>query len=142
MNMFNWQAVQGESVVTSRFWIYWAVTIPFTFIILGIWLAWLRRHAHAENEPIADQIAAISGANASQDNIIHDESDCAKPTTLWSRITGSGSKAKLESEEDGADSSKLQESGSDMAKTTSASPLERPEAIVRKRNTLIQGPRR
>lgn len=39
MSMFNWQANPGaasESVVSNNFWIYWAVAIPLTLIVIRL----------------------------------------------------------------------------------------------------------
>ncbi|CZR66397.1 uncharacterized protein PAC_16298 [Phialocephala subalpina] len=38
MTMFNWQAQNGQ-VLSSHFWIYWAVTVPVTLFVLLIWIA-------------------------------------------------------------------------------------------------------
>lgn len=40
MNMFNWFASDGDSVISERFWVYWTVTIPLTLITVGLWLGW------------------------------------------------------------------------------------------------------
>lgn len=40
---FNFQAGDGEDEISGRFWIYWAVTVPITVIIVGIWWVWERR---------------------------------------------------------------------------------------------------
>lgn len=49
MSMFDWQASSNngdgggaDSSVTlsSNFWIFWAVSIPLTFIVLGSWYIW------------------------------------------------------------------------------------------------------
>ena len=44
MSMFDWQA-NAESVLTSRFWIYWAVTIPLTLATICAWYLWISRKA-------------------------------------------------------------------------------------------------
>ena len=38
MSMFNWQAnaVGNESVVSGNFWIYWAVALPLTVVVIAI----------------------------------------------------------------------------------------------------------
>jgi hypothetical protein len=47
--LFNWRAVEGESLVDSRFWLYWAVTLPLTLVVIVIWGVWIkvmmRQHA-------------------------------------------------------------------------------------------------
>ena len=39
MPMFDWDATE-DRLVSRRFWIYWAVTVPLTAAVLVIWLAW------------------------------------------------------------------------------------------------------
>jgi hypothetical protein len=41
MTFFNFQ--NGDSSVSNHFWIYWAVTIPVTVIIVAIWYIWEKR---------------------------------------------------------------------------------------------------
>jgi len=55
MEMFNWQAPQGASVVSSRFWIYWAITVPLTLLVFSIWTVWIRI-----NDGKADQSTATA----------------------------------------------------------------------------------
>jgi hypothetical protein len=38
MQIFNWQAGQGDQVVSSYFRIYWAITTPLTTFVLIGWL--------------------------------------------------------------------------------------------------------
>lgn len=50
MSMFDWQDIgQGQDgdsidgkhpIVTSRFWVYWSVTVPLTITVLCLWRAW------------------------------------------------------------------------------------------------------
>jgi hypothetical protein len=49
MSMFNWQAAtqsgsssttDGVRVIVQSFWIYWAVSIPLTLIVLLGWRIW------------------------------------------------------------------------------------------------------
>jgi hypothetical protein len=44
MTMFNWEAAQGERVVSRYIWIYPVVMIPLTALVLGVW--WLYTLAH------------------------------------------------------------------------------------------------
>jgi hypothetical protein len=41
MPLFEWNGDPGTSVLSDRFWVYWAVTLPLTAVILFIWLTWL-----------------------------------------------------------------------------------------------------
>lgn len=43
MPLLNWQAPKGSTVVSHRFWVYWAVTVPLTIATILLWLAWFRR---------------------------------------------------------------------------------------------------
>jgi len=50
MSMFNWQASSqtsssvdvdnGAKVVVTDFWIYWAVSVPVTLVVLVGWRIW------------------------------------------------------------------------------------------------------
>ncbi|EJT99541.1 hypothetical protein DACRYDRAFT_117769 [Dacryopinax primogenitus] len=40
MPFFQWDAPIGEPVVATRFWIYWAVTLPLTLAVLLTWFLW------------------------------------------------------------------------------------------------------
>jgi hypothetical protein len=141
MNMFDWQAPPGQSLVTSRFWIYWAVTVPFTFIIFGIWLSWLGAHKHSQDEPFEERLAAISSDKLAPKRVIHHKSEPAKLTMLWKSLMRSAVKVKLESEEDGAEAIEL-EQVSNLATTTGAGQPGNSHPTIRKRNTFVQGPRR
>ena len=39
MTFFNFQN-SGAAVVSNQFWIYWAVDIPITVLIVGVWYVW------------------------------------------------------------------------------------------------------
>ena len=45
MPLFQWDAVGDSKVVSNRFWIYWAVTVPLTFLTLLVWVLWTKRQA-------------------------------------------------------------------------------------------------
>ena len=38
--VFNWDAGPNVSILSSRFWYYWATTLPLTAIVLLIWVFW------------------------------------------------------------------------------------------------------
>lgn len=44
MSMFDWQASSTPNttngVVVSNIWIYWAVSLPLTLVVLGGWRFW------------------------------------------------------------------------------------------------------
>lgn len=47
-------------MVSSRFWMYWAVALPLTIMVLVIWLLWIRTHKSTEDTPFEQSIAALS----------------------------------------------------------------------------------
>lgn len=49
MDMFKWDAKEDESVVSPRFWIFWAVAVPVTLVMLAGWSAWLVMHRRRED---------------------------------------------------------------------------------------------
>lgn len=38
--LFNWDAESWRDVPKSRFWFYWALTIPLTILTVAMWLIW------------------------------------------------------------------------------------------------------
>lgn len=42
MTFFNFQN-DGGTLVSSKFWIYWAFTLPITVVITAIWYMWEKR---------------------------------------------------------------------------------------------------
>ena len=40
--VFDWDAGTNQSIVSSRLWMYWAVTIPLTILTIVPWLLWTR----------------------------------------------------------------------------------------------------
>jgi hypothetical protein len=55
--MFNWHAADGSfseagsSSVVKSFWVYWAVTVPLTVVVITIWrLWWSRERRQFEHE--------------------------------------------------------------------------------------------
>ena len=37
MTMFNWNGQAGEALVSGYIWVYFAVTVPLTLLVIGIW---------------------------------------------------------------------------------------------------------
>jgi hypothetical protein len=55
MTFFNFQnSGSGEPSVSEQFWIYWAVTIPVTTIIVGVWYVWEKRREAIYNKEDMD----------------------------------------------------------------------------------------
>lgn len=50
MPLFDWTAKNGDNVTGDRFWIYWAVTVPLTVVVLALLFIWFRIHDQRESE--------------------------------------------------------------------------------------------
>ena len=46
MPLLDWRVPKGISVVSHRFWVYWAVTIPLTGAVLLLWSIWYLLSGH------------------------------------------------------------------------------------------------
>jgi hypothetical protein len=53
MTFFNFQN-SGAPSVSEQFWIYWAVTIPVTMIIVGVWYVWEKKREARYNKEDTD----------------------------------------------------------------------------------------
>jgi hypothetical protein len=42
MTMFNWQANNGEAVVSSHIWLYFVIAGLLTIAVIGIWVLWYK----------------------------------------------------------------------------------------------------
>jgi flagellar biosynthesis/type III secretory pathway M-ring protein FliF/YscJ len=43
MPLFDWPASTPSHIATtSNFWVYWAVTVPLTILVLAIWTVWIK----------------------------------------------------------------------------------------------------
>lgn len=50
--MFDWKAQPGASVVSHRFWIYWAFTVPITLLVFAGCMIWLREEKNRDQRHI------------------------------------------------------------------------------------------
>lgn len=53
MTFFNFQN-NTDPVVSNKFWIYWAVTVPVTMVITAIWYVWEKRRERKYNREDED----------------------------------------------------------------------------------------
>ena len=55
MPLFEWNAIGDSKIVSNRFWIYWAVTVPLTCLTLLFWVLWTKQQArmHRSSEKMA-----------------------------------------------------------------------------------------
>ena len=63
MPLFNWSADSGQDVLTNRFWVYWALTIPLTVVVMAIWWIWIGWRER--KNIVEDRRARESGGTAS-----------------------------------------------------------------------------
>ena len=42
MPVLNWDA-KSRDIATEHFWVYWAITIPLTFVVMSFSLLWMVR---------------------------------------------------------------------------------------------------
>jgi hypothetical protein len=50
MSTFDWQAKDGDSVVSTRIWVYCVIAVLLTLLVLGIWFAWYKWNQKKESE--------------------------------------------------------------------------------------------
>lgn len=43
MPLFDWGAERSDKLTNRRFWVYWAVTIPLTSLVIAVMLLWGHR---------------------------------------------------------------------------------------------------
>ncbi|KAI5860607.1 hypothetical protein GGS23DRAFT_599415 [Durotheca rogersii] len=58
MNLFNWEAGDGEPVVSHYIWVFIVFAVGFTAITLSVWIYLTRRHEKEERK-IADRYQAL-----------------------------------------------------------------------------------
>jgi len=71
MTFFNWQTSDSpsESHVSPLFWIYWAISIPFTALVLGSYWWWdhiQSKRAQREDELIEMQMIEMKRRSQNQ----------------------------------------------------------------------------
>lgn len=44
MNLFGFQPITKTITTSREIWVYWALTIPLTLVVLGLWILWLLIH--------------------------------------------------------------------------------------------------
>ena len=124
MGMFNWQASGTDPVLSSRFWIYWAVTLPLTLLVLSVWLSWL--HQHKSHEP--KSLQAVSNLQA--------RPKARSRSEIWHQLKSSLLRTQTKAEDDEADA---EADGQSHPRAEAGNPI---FAQPVRAETLMQGPRR
>jgi hypothetical protein len=74
MSMFSWQPFQSSSgspttthpagTISLAFWIYWAVSIPLTLVVLTTWAIWLQYRDRVRRRQIREMTAGLEKATS------------------------------------------------------------------------------
>jgi len=67
MPLFDWGAQSSSSIVTSHFWVYWAVTIPLTIstmIIIGMWIRLQEKKKKVISKEARDDVAGFENVES------------------------------------------------------------------------------
>jgi hypothetical protein len=56
MSMFDWQAKDGDAVVSRKFWIYVVVAVVLTCLVLTIWILWFKWAQKKYDKVLGDDI--------------------------------------------------------------------------------------
>ena len=134
MDMFDWQAPKSASVVSSRFWIYWAVTAPLTIVVVSIWFLWLRTHKKHEVDGQKDSTLAASSSNA-----IENPDPNAAGKQSWFRRQRARVLAKDE-EKHAIDAIRIMHRSFAVEPAESRVKSRTPTARIQRRGTVLAGP--
>ena len=63
MPLFDFSNPSGAPTVKTGFWIYWAITIPLTTIVLGAYLTYLVRIQHRDRLEDSDILRRMKDEN-------------------------------------------------------------------------------
>jgi flagellar basal body-associated protein FliL len=56
MSMFDWQAKDGDTVVSRKIWIYIVVAVVLTCLVLIIWILWFKWAQKKYDRVLGDDI--------------------------------------------------------------------------------------
>jgi hypothetical protein len=63
--MFSWNqsslSTGSNSIVSNKFWIYWAVTIPLTLSVMAIWRVWWKAQEIKNEDEMDDALELVEG---------------------------------------------------------------------------------
>ena len=66
MPLFDFSNPSGAPTVKTGFWIYWAITIPLTTIVLGVYLTYLVRIQRRDRLEDSNIIRRMNDVNKGQ----------------------------------------------------------------------------
>ncbi|KAF3218167.1 hypothetical protein TWF106_007761 [Orbilia oligospora] len=73
MPVLNWEAKSYPEVTTDKFWVYWAVTLPMTLLVILTWIVWTKRQSwlnrkdHEEGMKTYDEVDVEKAMMESKD---------------------------------------------------------------------------
>jgi Mg2+ and Co2+ transporter CorA len=57
MPLFDWNAPTADTILSARFWMFWAVSAPLTVVICVIWILWYQhKKKHTKEHNLAEQV--------------------------------------------------------------------------------------
>ncbi|PMD27018.1 hypothetical protein NA56DRAFT_562050, partial [Hyaloscypha hepaticicola] len=66
MSMFNWQAQDGGTVVSSKIWIYVVVAVVLTCVVLIIWILWFNWTQKKYDNKMRNDIETADDTNSKE----------------------------------------------------------------------------
>jgi cell division protein FtsB len=96
ISIFDWQAPAGSSVLSPRFWIYWAVTLPLTLVVFAIWFTWQHHHQQRDHQ---DNVEIVNIGSVAPDDLPRDSLPVRKLSEVRSWFEKRRHKAEPEDEE-------------------------------------------
>lgn len=66
MSMFDWQAKEGDTVVSTKIWIYVVVAVVLTCIVLVTWILWFRWTQKKYGKKMGNDIETADNLNSKE----------------------------------------------------------------------------
>ncbi|KEF53501.1 uncharacterized protein A1O9_10476 [Exophiala aquamarina CBS 119918] len=84
--VFDWDALHGNEVVNRRLWVYFAFTIPTTFLVVSLYLLWEKYAMHLYDNKIKarDNPAPSPAASVAEEHAQHPPPHDNRPPSLYS----------------------------------------------------------
>lgn len=84
--VFDWDAARGNEVVNRRLWVYFAITIPTTFLVVSLYLLWEKYAMHLYDNKIKqrDNPAPSPAGSVAGEHAQHPPPHDNRPPSLYS----------------------------------------------------------
>jgi len=80
MPLFNWDAADPSEIRKPRFYIYWVVTLPCTFLVIAVWILWIRINNQVESRVELDSMQQPKAKDPPQP-----QKGCRNPFSIWKK---------------------------------------------------------